>query len=217
MAISLKTTAAIALALASATVSTSVSAATTVNVSTGVNPWTVSPGTAIVPTVTNGAWVGGTNNAAGPNGAKWVTPSNCNVSCDPTANQDYIYTTLFSLPNVAGLTAISLAGSFWSDNTVLEILLNGINLTVNPGAFHNGAGTVFGSTSMSQFVTGSNTLSFKVRNLAQREGNPSGLRASALVTAVPEPGTWLLMLMGFGFVGFQMRRRQKTQVRFQFA
>lgn len=212
----MKTTAAIALALASATVSTSVSAATTVNVSTGVNTWTVSPGAAIVPVLTNGAWVGGTNNTAGPNGAKWVTPDNCNVSCDPSANQDYIYTTLFSLPDITFLTA-TLAGSFWSDNNVLEILLNGNNLTVNSGAFHNGPGTVFGSTNQAHFLTGSNTLSFKVRNLAQQSGNPSGLRAAALVTAVPEPGTWLLMLMGFGFVGFQMRRRQKTQVRFQFA
>ena len=28
-----------------------------------------------------------------------------------------------------------------------------------------------------------------------------------VVTAVPEPGTWLLMLFGFGFYGFAMRKR----------
>ena len=30
--------------------------------------------------------------------------------------------------------------------------------------------------------------------------------------AVPEPQTWAMMLMGFGFVGFAMRRRQKVAV-----
>ena len=28
-------------------------------------------------------------------------------------------------------------------------------------------------------------------------------------TAVPEPATWAMMLIGFGAVGFAMRRRQK--------
>lgn len=37
------------------------------------------------------------------------------------------------------------------------------------------------------------------------------------VSSVPEPGTWMLMILGLGAVGFSMRRRQKAQVRFQFA
>lgn len=225
MSISMKTTAAIALALATATVSTSVSAATTLNVSTGqgangtIDPnWTLNSGNAFIPVAVNSAWNGGVTNPAGTNGAKWITPSaNGNQSYDPFANNDYTYATVFTLPNIAGLTAISLAGTFWADNEVLEILLNGVNILAAPGGTFNGTGTVFSATLPSQFVTGTNTLSFKVRNLALNGGNPTGLKVSALVTAVPEPGTWLLMLMGFGFVGFQMRRRQKTQVRFQFA
>jgi hypothetical protein len=35
--------------------------------------------------------------------------------------------------------------------------------------------------------------------------------------SVPEPGTWLLMILGLGAVGFAMRRRQAASVRYQFA
>lgn len=37
------------------------------------------------------------------------------------------------------------------------------------------------------------------------------------VPPVPEPGTWMLMILGLGAVGFAMRRRQNTAVRVQFA
>lgn len=37
------------------------------------------------------------------------------------------------------------------------------------------------------------------------------------VTAVPEPGTWMLMILGLGAVGFAMRRRQTVSARLQFA
>lgn len=36
-------------------------------------------------------------------------------------------------------------------------------------------------------------------------------------TAVPEPGTWAMMLAGFGAVGFAMRRRRKEQPKVRFA
>ena len=37
------------------------------------------------------------------------------------------------------------------------------------------------------------------------------------VPAVPEPATWALMILGFGVVGSALRRRRRTQVRFNFA
>lgn len=40
---------------------------------------------------------------------------------------------------------------------------------------------------------------------------------SVNVTAVPEPGTWMLMILGLGAVGFAMRRRQTVSARLQFA
>lgn len=41
------------------------------------------------------------------------------------------------------------------------------------------------------------------------DSRPDGFRLRSItVTAVPEPGTWAMMLMGFGFVGAAIRRRQ---------
>lgn len=43
------------------------------------------------------------------------------------------------------------------------------------------------------------------------------IRPAAEVGAVPEPGTWAMMLFGFGAVGFGMRRRNKDKVRVRYS
>ena len=45
-------------------------------------------------------------------------------------------------------------------------------------------------------------------------GNFNG---TANVTAVPEPATWAMMLLGFGALGYAMRRRPKVSTRIRFA
>jgi hypothetical protein len=37
------------------------------------------------------------------------------------------------------------------------------------------------------------------------------------MAAVPEPGTWAMMLLGFGAIGFSMRRRRQTGFLYQAA
>ena len=39
----------------------------------------------------------------------------------------------------------------------------------------------------------------------------------AAAGAIPEPGTWALMIVGFGFAGAAMRRRQRQAVRVAYA
>ena len=41
------------------------------------------------------------------------------------------------------------------------------------------------------------------------------LVVSELNPAVPEPATWAMMLVGFGAVGFAMRRRKQTELTFR--
>jgi hypothetical protein len=38
------------------------------------------------------------------------------------------------------------------------------------------------------------------------------VRIGGVAAAVPEPGTWALMLLGFGAVGVSMRRRRTTHL-----
>ena len=56
-------------------------------------------------------------------------------------------------------------------------------------------------------------LVFNLRNFSFREDQTFTFNYSA----IPEPGTWLLMILGLGAVGFAMRRRQNAAVRYQFA
>ena len=61
-----------------------------------------------------------------------------------------------------------------------------------------------GTTSAPTLLTGNFTLT----------GGPSGaggiLTVKSLVAAVPEPGTWAMMIVGLGLAGSAMRRRKAT-------
>lgn len=156
----------------------------------------------------NGAWLA--NNAT----SFWATPgANGNQTFDPTAAGFYNYTQIFDLTGFNAGTA-SFNGRFAVDNTVDFITLNGNTITGSGGTFN--AWSAFSANG--GFVNGENTLTFHVRNFARQTGNPTGLRVEFLgsqIAAVPEPGTWAMMLLGFGFVGGAMRsakRRQKLTV-----
>lgn len=202
-------------------------AATSVDVNTGRggtlggtdSTWTVTgPGVpltqASIPTAVHPNWVYGTSNS-GP--SKWITPTqNGNAQMAPG---QYFYTTVFTLPDLTQLTQMVISGRFWADNQVVSILLNGTPIysqnTFNANAqeFRPANATVFSSpVGFTGFVTGSNTLIFSMFN-GSAVVNPSGLNVDAAFTAsaVPEPGTWMLMLLGFGAIGFAMRYRPRMQ------
>lgn len=63
--------------------------------------------------------------------------------------------------------------------------------------------TIGGNT----LTAGGYNIFFNTLTLNSGVGNPVGGTLTATVTAVPEPATWALMLIGFGAAGYAMRRR----------
>ena len=64
----------------------------------------------------------------------------------------------------------------------------------------------FRDTGGGLFVNGTNTLTFRVSDF----GVISGLRVADLAGAVPEPATWAMLIVGFGVVAGQIRRRRRA-------
>lgn len=141
--------------------------------------------------------------------SRWVS-----TAADGNAPASATFRLSFDLSGFDATTAI-INGSFAADNNA-SLFLNGLATGFSVAGFS--AFTNF--TLSSGFLSGVNTLDFVVLNA----GGPGAFRvdnlegtADILVTqppAVPEPGTWALMILGFGLVGGALRRRS---VRFALA
>jgi hypothetical protein len=125
-------------------------------------------------------------------------------------------------PNVSSATGITGFTGVQTNNTLngtaFEICFTGSNNNCQGGPGGASVGSpVEGSFSL---TFGSSPSSLTLSNFLvryQSTGANGEGSAIGVGTAVPEPGTWLLMILGLGAVGFAMRRRQTTSVRFQFA
>lgn len=128
----------------------------------------------------------------------------------------YIFRTTFDLTGFAAET-VALNG-FWAADNLAEIFVNG----VSTGISRSGTGDVgydlqpFALTPGS-FLSGINSLEFHVTNLNYQAdpGNPVGLLVQGMElegtpTAVPEPGTLLLLAMGA--IGAAATRRRQGSV-----
>ena len=187
---------------------------TGVNNNSGVDgSWTVNGGPAYVTDANvwpvGGAWLNNDPTSA------WITPfDDQSASVDPLSAGLYQYVIAFDLTGFNANSASFLA-RFLVDNQVSSIVLNNSTIFNGPaGGFGSGSWVNFGANS--GFVNGNNILKVNAVNLAQNGGNPTGLRVEFLqsaVAAVPEPGSWALMIAGFAMAGFAMRRRRAPQVR----
>lgn len=156
------------------------------------------------------------NSAVGTQGSAWISPfTDANgVATRSTAfptEFTYDYTLTFSLGTLSAASAM-ITGAVQSDNFV-TILLNGVALATQPQDPVPSPGSVAYFRTFSAFGTqggflnGTNTLTFRVTDY----GVISGLRVTDLVgTAVPEPATWAMLIVGFGLVAGQIRRRRRA-------
>jgi hypothetical protein len=106
-------------------------------------------------------------------------------------------TVLAYLPKLDGATEFDF-GKVLSGKTIIGL--------------HKG---VSGDWQTGQGKPGSGTAFYMWNNLSPQQKisvNLAGLSNATLymTSAVPEPGTWLLMIAGVGLVGWQLRRRRQT-------
>lgn len=157
-------------------------------------------------------------------GSQWISPNLGNGAAYPDQGTSpaglYSFIGVFDLSDIGNVQTWNV--TWWSDNIVRQILVNGIEVFANATGDSlsqefraPGISNVFKTNSA--WKNGDNTVTFVVENGSGLTGNPTGLRVAGLLSAVPEPGTWMLMILGLGAVGFAMRRRQASSVRLQFA
>lgn len=134
----------------------------------------------------------------------------------PTVSGSGTFTTSDTATTVAGQTAfqiLSITGA-----------VNGLAINAPTGSYGNyfttgpsfldGTGTVFflvGGGRVDFFNQSSNGL-YRVNTFSPGSSNFVNASSSA-VAAVPEPATWAMMLLGFGGIGFAMRRGRKQNAR----
>ena len=142
---------------------------------------------------------------------------NPTVMCTPTANscpsgQSFTDTVTFTTPTGYNSVSAILNSTFNTSNPLTNLNFNSV--TLNNGttttAF-NIANGVFDSASREMIALtagASNVLT--INGTTFGDASYSGTLSFGQTAAVPEPATWALMLMGFGAVGFSMRRRRAT-------
>jgi hypothetical protein len=142
-------------------------------------------------------------------GSNWIVPTKggSDVTLDPNRDGSYLYTEIFSLPK-----ATTLSGLFLADNDVTKISLLDLThfkLTTIYSGTGEGSDSAATAFSLPKLSGGDiYALSFVVDNFAQNGGNPSGLDVA--MSAVPEPSTWAMMILGFAGIGFMAYRRKSS-------
>lgn len=100
------------------------------------------------------------------------------------------------------------------NNSVFQALLKGTVMTNNVGGVF-----VDFSNDLRTFASNAGPFTFQLNDVSISSSSSTQIVSGQIQAAVPEPGTWAMMLLGFGMVGGAMRsaRRRKDKVSVSFA
>lgn len=136
---------------------------------------------------------------------------------------DPILSATVSAPSNISLGAIDSSNLLASNYDITGVLLNILLFSTPPGSSGSlpqgsisGTLAGFSSNATLSFLSGGVTIggfNYAVTNSPLSINPPSSnagvTTIQGRVTAVPEPATWAMMLLGFGGIGFAMRRRRQ--------
>ena len=174
-------------------------------------PWTLAETiTAIVPLVINFTNpqtepVGPTNSTGtGHSYGKWISVTITNNSSSAWSSFD------LELQSVLGTPSVDGDGLSFAQGASLPFTSNrysNLQRTEDVRDFLNFNG---GSVAIGQTVT----FNFAITDNTLRNGFWLVQTPNRVVGGVPEPTTWAMLLMGFGAVGYSLRRRPTVRIRF---
>lgn len=133
----------------------------------------------------------------------------------------------------ASTGGIVVSGSTPADLAAGAVIGAGSTYATNPGAataFQTGGDHVFGFKFLNETTGITNYGYARITTTTSANGRPATITqlvyentgaaltvAGAATGAVPEPATWAMMMMGFGAMGFAMRRKANVKTRVRFA
>ncbi|WP_162234692.1 FxDxF family PEP-CTERM protein [Sphingomonas sp. Leaf231] len=139
------------------------------------------------------------------------TVNNNQFESNVDANLFYTDTYQFTVPDIGKVGASAVTLTFDGTLTFTEILLNGTALKINQVL--DGGNNVVGYSAISPLGGLASAANPQKLSVTGRLTGTTGTYTGNVrfETAVPEPGTWALMILGFGVVGYAMRRRPSVR------
>lgn len=112
----------------------------------------------------------------------------------------------FTVPSIGSVGASVITLTLDGSLTLSSVFLNGIKLTVQKLS----TGQYAASTNIGGVSSIPNPQKLSISG-SSTTGTGSYTGSVQFKSAVPEPATWALMILGFGVVGYAMRRRPSVR------
>lgn len=157
-------------------------------------------------------WVSNTSEA------RWITTPGASTSgsgtsttggTDPSrVSGTFDYSLTFDLPAGGILSSVNITGTGSADDST-QIYVNGVLVSGQSTGGSTSIGSFTLNSSNATFVSGSNTITFRVNNT----GGSSGLLITSMggTVDVPEVGTWLPVVAALGLYGATAWRRRRRE------